>query len=40
MVIFEGDPMVYRSKEEMEEWKKRDPILLFKEKLIRMECSR
>ncbi|MEM4488845.1 MAG: thiamine pyrophosphate-dependent dehydrogenase E1 component subunit alpha [Desulfurococcaceae archaeon] len=36
---FEGDPMVYRSKEEMEEWKKRDPILLFKEKLIRMSVA-
>jgi len=33
---FEGDPMVYRTKEEMEEWRKRDPILLFKEKLIKM----
>ncbi|MEM2020841.1 MAG: thiamine pyrophosphate-dependent dehydrogenase E1 component subunit alpha [Zestosphaera sp.] len=33
---FEGDPMVYRSKEEMDEWRRRDPIQLFKEKLIRM----
>lgn len=33
---FEGDPMVYRSKEEIEEWRKRDPILIFKDKLIRM----
>ncbi|MEM4436744.1 MAG: thiamine pyrophosphate-dependent dehydrogenase E1 component subunit alpha [Thermosphaera sp.] len=33
---FEGDPMVYRSKEEIDEWRKKDPILLFEEKLIRM----
>ncbi len=33
---FEGDPMVYRSREEIEEWRKRDPIRLFKERLIRM----
>jgi len=32
---FEGDPMVYRSVEEIEEWRKRDPILLFKQRLIR-----
>lgn len=32
---FEGDPMVYRSKEEMEEWRRRDPIMIFKEKLIK-----
>lgn len=36
---FEGDPMVYRSKEEIEEWKKRDPILIFKEKLLRMSVA-
>ncbi len=33
---FEGDPMVYRSREEIEEWRKRDPILIFKDKLMRM----
>jgi pyruvate dehydrogenase E1 component alpha subunit len=33
---FEGDPMVYRTKEEVEEWKKKDPIRRFKEKLIEM----
>jgi len=33
---FEGDPMVYRSREEEEEWKKRDPVLIFKAKLIEM----
>jgi TPP-dependent pyruvate/acetoin dehydrogenase alpha subunit len=31
---FEGDPEPYRTKEEVEEWKKRDPIKGFKEKLI------
>lgn len=31
---FEGDPTVYRSKEELEEWIKRDPIKLFKDRLI------
>lgn len=31
---FEGDPLVYRSREEEEEWKKRDPILLFREKIL------
>lgn len=33
---FEGDPMNYRSKEEMEEWAQRDPIPRFKEKLLSM----
>ncbi|BDB99112.1 thiamine pyrophosphate-dependent dehydrogenase E1 component subunit alpha [Saccharolobus caldissimus] len=33
---FEGDPLVYRDKEEEEMWKKRDPILLFKDKLVSM----
>jgi len=32
---FEGDPMVYRSVEEIEEWRKKDPIKLFKEKLLK-----
>ena len=31
---FEGDAEVYRPKEEVEEWRKRDPIEGFKEKLI------
>ncbi len=29
-----ADPEVYRTKEEAEEWKKRDPILLFEKKLM------
>jgi pyruvate dehydrogenase E1 component alpha subunit len=33
---FEGDPMVYRPKEEAEEWKKRDPIPRFEAKLLEM----
>jgi len=33
---FEGDSGLYRSKEEIEEWQKRDPINSFKEKLIKM----
>ena len=31
-----GDPMVYRSKAEAEEWRKRDPILLAEARLIEM----
>jgi TPP-dependent pyruvate/acetoin dehydrogenase alpha subunit len=31
---YEGDPMVYRSKEETEFWQQRDPIATFREKLI------
>jgi len=31
---YEGDPMVYRSKAEMEEWRKRDPIATFKSRLL------
>jgi pyruvate dehydrogenase E1 component alpha subunit len=31
---FEGDPVLYRPQEELEEWKKRDPIKLFKERLV------
>jgi pyruvate dehydrogenase E1 component alpha subunit len=30
---YEGDPMVYRSKEELETWRKRDPIILFHQRL-------
>lgn len=29
-----GDPIVYRSKEELNEWKKKDPILNFKKHLL------
>ncbi len=31
---YEGDPMVYRSQTEMEEWKGRDPIVAFRRRLI------
>lgn len=31
---FEGDPMVYRSQEEMAEWRARDPIPAFRRRLI------
>jgi pyruvate dehydrogenase E1 component alpha subunit len=31
---YEGDPMVYRTKAEMEEWKGRDPILAFRARLL------
>ena len=31
---FVGDPQSYRTKEEVEEWKKRDPILLFRQRVI------
>ena len=31
---FEGDPCVYRSKEELEEWKEKDPIPRFEKKLL------
>lgn len=31
---YEGDPMIYRSKAEMEAWKQRDPIVLFGRRLI------
>jgi len=30
-----GDPQVYRPKEEVEEWKRRDPILTFRERVIK-----
>jgi TPP-dependent pyruvate/acetoin dehydrogenase alpha subunit len=32
---YEGDPMVYRSKEEMETWRQRDPIPVFGRQLIK-----
>jgi acetoin:2,6-dichlorophenolindophenol oxidoreductase subunit alpha len=31
---YEGDPMVYRSKEEMDEWKGRDPVVAFRTRLL------
>ena len=31
---FVGDPQPYRTKEEVEQWKKRDPILLFRKRVI------
>jgi pyruvate dehydrogenase E1 component alpha subunit len=34
---FEGDPCVYRTKEEEEEWKKKDPIENFRNKIIEMD---
>lgn len=33
---FEGDPMTYRTKKEMEEWAKKDPIKRFTNKLLEM----
>lgn len=32
------DPQLYRSREEVEEWKKRGPVLLFKERLEQQGC--
>ncbi len=32
---YEGDPMVYRSKEEMETWRQRDPIPVFGRQLVK-----
>jgi TPP-dependent pyruvate/acetoin dehydrogenase alpha subunit len=34
---FEGDPQAYKTREETEEWLKKDPILRFRKKLIEME---
>jgi pyruvate dehydrogenase E1 component alpha subunit len=31
---FIGDPQPYRTKEEVEEWKRRDPILLFRQRAL------
>jgi acetoin:2,6-dichlorophenolindophenol oxidoreductase subunit alpha len=31
---YEGDPMVYRSREEMEDWRARDPLPAFRRRLI------
>ncbi len=33
---FEGDPQIYRTPEEIEEWKKKCPIKRFEEKLLKM----
>ncbi len=33
---FEGDPQIYRTPEEIEDWKKKCPIMRFQEKLIKM----
>ncbi|HEY56047.1 MAG TPA: pyruvate dehydrogenase (acetyl-transferring) E1 component subunit alpha, partial [Dehalococcoidia bacterium] len=35
---FEGDTMTYRTKEEVEECKKKDPIPRFRKKLVEMEA--
>jgi acetoin:2,6-dichlorophenolindophenol oxidoreductase subunit alpha len=35
---YEGDPMVYRSKAEMEEWKRRDPVVNFRRGLLEEAC--
>jgi pyruvate dehydrogenase E1 component alpha subunit len=32
---YEGDPMVYRSKEELEDWRRRDPISSFSGRLLK-----
>ncbi len=34
---FEGDPCVYRNKEELQEWKGKDPIPRFEKRLLEME---
>jgi pyruvate dehydrogenase E1 component alpha subunit len=34
---YEGDPMVYRSQAEIEDWRKRDPIAIFKNRLLAAE---
>jgi TPP-dependent pyruvate/acetoin dehydrogenase alpha subunit len=31
---YEGDPMVYRTKAEMDEWKGRDPVIAFRKRLL------
>jgi pyruvate dehydrogenase E1 component alpha subunit len=31
---YEGDPMVYRSRGEMEEWRRRDPVVAFRVRLL------
>ncbi len=36
---FEGDPLVYRSRREEEEWRKRDPIVIYRNKLLEMRLA-
>lgn len=36
---YEGDPMIYRSKEEMEAWRKRDPLPAFRRYLLEQEAT-
>ncbi|GAB4429867.1 MAG: pyruvate dehydrogenase (acetyl-transferring) E1 component subunit alpha [Anaerolineae bacterium] len=36
---YEGDPMVYRSKEELAEWRQRDPIGTFRERLLQRDLA-
>jgi len=36
---YEGDPMVYRTKEELEEWRQRDPISNFYSRLLEAEIA-
>jgi len=31
---YEGDPMIYRSKAEMDEWRRRDPVVAFRSRLL------
>jgi len=33
---YTGDPQIYRTKQEVAEWKKRDPIPMFRKKLVKM----
>ena len=35
---YEGDPETYRPKEEVEEWRKKEPVKRFREQLINMEA--
>jgi pyruvate dehydrogenase E1 component alpha subunit len=36
---YEGDPMVYRSKEEMQTWRQRDPVPGFRNRLLESEAA-
>lgn len=36
---FEGDPLVYRSRKEEEMWRKRDPIILAKQKILELKLA-
>lgn len=33
---FEGDPCIYRDDEEVQEWKKKDPLIRFEKKVVKM----